>query len=110
MQECLDAKPGKAFILISDETERKEQVFMEAIKARIRGFISDYIRNHAPTDDEDIFASGFVNSLFAMQLVTFVESEFRITIDSEDLDIENFNTINAICSLVERKTGSFAQI
>jgi acyl carrier protein len=76
------------------------------IKGKVREFLSMYLRNHEPGDEDDIFALGLVNSLFAMQLVSFVEKEFGITVESEDLEIENFSTINAIAALVERKTGA----
>ena len=79
---------------------------MEENKAKIRAFLSRYFRNHNWQDDEDIFASGFVNSLFAMQLVLFVESEFAIKVENEDLKLENFRTINALAHLIERKTAS----
>jgi len=75
-------------------------------KPKIKDFLSTYLRNHDPGDDQDIFALGLVNSLFAMQLVSFVEKEFGITVEPEDLEIENFNTINAIAALVERKAGA----
>jgi len=81
---------------------------MDESKQRIRGFISRHFRNHDWRDDEDIFALGFVNSLFAMQLVLFVESEFGVRVDNEDLDIENFRSINAIAALVERKATAVA--
>ena len=68
--------------------------------------LSTYLRNHDPGDDQDIFALGLVNSLFAMQLVSYVEKEFGITVEEEDLEIENFSTINAIAALVERKAGA----
>ena len=54
-------------------------------------------------DDENIFESGFVDSSFAMQLVAFVEEEFKITITDDDLDLANFSTINRIVQFVERK-------
>jgi methoxymalonate biosynthesis acyl carrier protein len=72
-------------------------------KQKVRAFLSRHLRNHELGDDEDIFALGFVNSLFAMQLVMFVEKEFGVTIDNEDLEIDYFRSINAICNLVERK-------
>jgi acyl carrier protein len=56
-------------------------------------------------DDDDVFALGFVNSLFAMQLVMFVESQFDVTIGDEDLELDNFKSINAIADLVFRKTA-----
>lgn len=38
-----------------------------------------------------------------MQLVNFVEQEFDITVENEDLDLDNFKDINSILSLVESK-------
>jgi acyl carrier protein len=41
-----------------------------------------------------------------MQLVQFVETTFGITVESDDLDIDNFRSIDAIAALVERKQGA----
>jgi acyl carrier protein len=73
------------------------------IKKKIKLFLSKFFQNYDLKEDEDIFALGFVNSLFAMQLVTFVEKEFEISIENEDLDLDNFRTINALTDLIERK-------
>jgi methoxymalonate biosynthesis acyl carrier protein len=72
-------------------------------KAQIREFVQRFFRGHDLTDQEDLFASGFVNSMFAMQLVQFVESTFGIAVESEDLDLDNFRSIDAIAALVARK-------
>ncbi|HVE92577.1 MAG TPA: phosphopantetheine-binding protein [Actinomycetota bacterium] len=74
-----------------------------AYAAPVREFVSRAFKGRVPADDEDIFASGVVNSLFAMELVTFVESTFDLTIDSDDLDLENFSSVDAIARLVARK-------
>ncbi|TMC16568.1 MAG: acyl carrier protein [Chloroflexi bacterium] len=79
---------------------------MENSQIKIKGFLSRTFRNYDLQDDEDIFALGFVTSLFAMELVLFVEKSFNIAIGNEDLEIENFRTIRAITGLVERKTRS----
>ncbi|MFD2169278.1 acyl carrier protein [Tumebacillus lipolyticus] len=78
---------------------------MEANKVKIREFLSRHFKNHDLKDDEDIFALGFVNSLFAMQLVMFVEGEFGIRVENEDLDLANFRTVDAIATLVEKKAA-----
>ena len=78
---------------------------MDARKAKIKEFLSRFFRNHELEEEEDIFALGFVNSLLAMQLVNFVEKEFQITIDDDDLDLDNFRTIAKIDQLIERKTA-----
>jgi acyl carrier protein len=77
---------------------------MNETKNRIKNFLSKFFGSHNLQPDEDIFSLGFVNSMFAMQLVLFVEQEFQITIENEDLEFENFRTINAIANLIERKT------
>ena len=82
---------------------------MEDTKARIRAFLSRYMRSHEFSDGEDIFALGFVNSLFAMQLVMFVEREFNIKVESEDLELDNFRSVEAISGLVERKTAALSE-
>lgn len=73
------------------------------IKAEIRQFLSRFFNDYSLRDDEDIFSLGFVNSLFAMQLVLFVERTFQLSIENEDLAIDNFRTINALTSLIQRK-------
>jgi acyl carrier protein len=75
------------------------------VKQRIREFIERYVRHRGFDDDVDIFALGFVNSMFAMQLVLFVENDFGIKVEDEDLEIDNFKSVNAIANLVERKRG-----
>ena len=81
----------------------KESV--SSVKSGIRDFVGRALNDRPLGDDEDIFAAGFVNSLFAMELVTFVEGTFGITIESEDLDLDNFRTVSRIASLVARKAG-----
>ncbi len=76
---------------------------MESVKEKVRSFLARFFQCQDLQDDQDIFALGFVNSLFAMQLVLFVENEFGIKVENEDLNIDNFRTINSIAGLIERK-------
>ena len=78
---------------------------MEEVRLKIRSFLSLFFRTQDLRDDEDIFSLGFVNSLFAMQLVMFIEKEFGVTVEPEDLEIENFATISSMAGLIERKLG-----
>jgi acyl carrier protein len=71
---------------------------MEKTKAFLAQFISVQVGN-----DDDLFASGLVNSLFAMQLVLFVEKEFGFKVENDDLDYDNFRTLNAIVGFIQRK-------
>jgi len=56
------------------------------------------------TDSDNIFALGFVNSLFAMKLVSYVENNFNIKVANEDLRIENFNSVDNIAAFINSKT------
>lgn len=75
------------------------------VKTPIRVFMSRSFDGQTFADQDDVFALGFGNSLFAMQLVNFVEKEFGIEVEAEDLEMSNFSTIEAISQLVERKLG-----
>jgi acyl carrier protein len=55
------------------------------------------------TDSDNIFKLGFVNSLFAMKLLNYVEKEFNITVESEEIDIANFSSVDNIVTLINRK-------
>ncbi len=76
---------------------------MEEIKLKLKAFLSRFFRKRTLKEDEDIFSLGFVNSLFAMQLVMFLEKEFEIKIDNKDLDFNHFRTIDSIAAFVENK-------
>lgn len=69
----------------------------------IHSFLSRFFRGYALKDDEDIFSLGFVNSLFAMKLVTFIEAEFETRVEQSDLDIDNFRTVNAMVAFIQRR-------
>jgi acyl carrier protein len=71
-------------------------------REQVRAFIVPVV-GPAVQDDDDLF--GLKDSLFAMELLVFVESTFGIRIEPEDLSIQNFQSIDAICALIERKTG-----
>ena len=75
------------------------------MKEAVRDFINGSINIDALGDDENLFESGIVNSLFAVQLMMFVERKFKIEIGMDDLDIENFKSINATASFVARKSA-----
>lgn len=75
------------------------------VNEKIRGFIGRFAKGKEFTDSYNIFEGGLVNSLFAMQLVQYVETEFDIEINNEDLDLNNFKSVDSIVSLIEKKKG-----
>ncbi|MCG7534493.1 phosphopantetheine-binding protein [Pseudoalteromonas sp. OOF1S-7] len=76
----------------------------QAIVNTVRQFLEEYIRVEKFENDENIFAKKYVNSLFAMQLILFIEKSFGIKVENEDLDIDNFSSVNAITDFVSSKS------
>ncbi|TCK22292.1 acyl carrier protein [Pseudonocardia endophytica] len=74
--------------------------------------ILEFVRNRYPQEqideNQDIFALGFVNSLFAMELVLFLEKTFDITISHDELRIDNFRTAVVMDELVDRQRSALA--
>jgi methoxymalonate biosynthesis acyl carrier protein len=94
--------------VISCDCEEIQHKFERGIemnhsKEKIKAFLARFFRKHELQYDEDIFSLGFVNSLFSMQLVIFLEEEFKVKIENKDIDPENFKTINAIDDLVRKR-------
>lgn len=81
---------------------------MNEHRDKIRAFLLRQVRDDGFQDSDDLFRSGYLNSLSAMELVLFVESEFSLSIGSEDLNLDNFRSVDALTALVERKTGTGA--
>ena len=79
------------------------------IQQTVAEFLSRYTHGAQLGGDDDIFSMGFVNSLFAMQIVLFVEKEFGITVENEDLELDNFRSVNAMVRFVTRKLAAPAQ-
>ena len=75
------------------------------IKETVRSFILSSINLPGLKDDDNLFESGIVNSLFAVQLMTFIERTFAIEVGMDDLDIENFKSLNATTAFVLKKNG-----
>jgi acyl carrier protein len=80
---------------------RKEQI--ESTREEVRHYLLENIESAELDNDEDMFESGLVNSLFAIQLMTFLENKFKIKVTMDDLDMDNFKSVNSIFSFVESK-------
>lgn len=79
---------------------------MNDSKTRIRDFFSRFFKTDTLSDSDDIFASGLVNSLLVVQLIAWLEKDFSIAIDDEDLEIRYFSSIDAIAAFIARKQSS----
>jgi methoxymalonate biosynthesis acyl carrier protein len=72
-----------------------------AMERTVLDFLESRVRTTLSADD-DLFASGLVSSLFAMELVVFLERTYSIAIEGADLSPEHFATVRRIVALVHR--------
>jgi len=70
------------------------------VRGRVRAFLSGYAGGRHFTDRTSIFEEGLVNSLFALQLILFVERDFDLTIADDDLELANFASVEKIAAFV----------
>src|SRR5439155_6343 len=71
--------------------------------------IRNYIRREflfdpeAALDDETVIFPDIVDSLGVMEIVDFLEGSYGISIDDDELRVENFGTLRSILELIRRK-------
>ena len=78
---------------------------VKGIRETVRDFISSSINLAKFGDDDDLFELGIVNSLFAVQLMTFIEKTYALEVGMDDLDIGNFKSVNATAAFVAGRNG-----
>ena len=69
--------------------------------------IGDFVRSSLGKDDlagsDDIFEVGGASSIFAMEIVLYIEQELGIELDEDDLERKRFETIDALKDMVASK-------
>ena len=77
------------------------------IKSKTRAFIVDnflFSSTDNVFDDEDSFLDkGIIDSTGVLEIVSFLENEFGIEVQDEDLVPENFDSLNNLVWYIEKK-------
>jgi len=73
----------------------------EAIEEALVSFLAERVKTDV-APDQDLFKSGLVSSMFAMQLVVHLEEAYDIAIIGPELKLDNFRTVQAMTNLVLR--------
>jgi methoxymalonate biosynthesis acyl carrier protein len=71
------------------------------VERALLDFLTDRIKTEVAVD-QDLFGSGLVSSMFAMQLVVHLEEAHDIAIVGPELKLDNFRTVQAMARLVLR--------
>ena len=81
----------------------------EAIRELVAEFLNRRDASLRPDPDDELFATGMVNSLFAVELISFLERCFGVKFGVDDLDLDNFATLNRIAQTVSVKQTASSQ-
>jgi methoxymalonate biosynthesis acyl carrier protein len=78
-----------------------DQITPDAIEKDLLGFLETRTKTTVPPT-QDLFSSGLVSSMFAMELVVYLEQNFQVAIVGADLKMDNFRTVERMTGLVLR--------
>ena len=76
----------------------------------IRPAIIEYITSEFVLDDSDVDVASanlleeeIVDSLGIFTLVSFIEDQFGVKVEAEEVNLDNFETVDAVVDLVQGK-------
>ena len=80
---------------------------MATIESQIRQFVTDNFlfgrKGVTLGADDSLLEMGLIDSTGVLELVSFIESAFKIKVQDDDLVPENLDSINRLTSFVDSK-------
>ena len=77
----------------------------ETVSRELCAFLQDALRQPVQVDD-DIFATGMANSLFALEMIVYIEERYSLKLENEDLTRDNFRSAQAMSQLVMKRSAA----
>ena len=71
-----------------------------------RFVLAEFLPDEDPdnlTPTTPLMSAGILDSLATLKLIAFLEQEFNIQVAAHEADVEHFDTLEAICGLVDSK-------
>ena len=81
---------------------------MSEIRKKVRAFIVEnflFGNEDGVKDDTSFLDEGIIDSTGILEMVSFLEEEFRITVEDEELVPENLGSIDNVVAYLEKKIG-----
>lgn len=78
----------------------------DGVRGRIRMFLAGrfpIVAERKLSDEDSLLDSGAIDSLGILDVVAFLEQEFGISVEDDDLNPENFDNVSALARLVESR-------
>lgn len=85
---------------------------MKPVEEMLRNYIADNIlfskKGYPYTDDNSFLENGILNSTNILELVMFVEEEFGITTEDNEIIPDNFDSVSKLSRFTRSKMDSKA--
>lgn len=79
------------------------------IESKIRSYVAEnllFSDNGFPYDDDASFLQeGIVDSIGIMELVNYIEGEFKITVEDNELTPDNLDSVEQLANFVRAKSA-----
>jgi len=72
----------------------------EELKDKLAAIFLQHLNIEAPASDTDLLAAGIIDSLALVELLLRLEQTFGIQISVDDLELDNFRSIESIARFV----------
>ena len=85
---------------------------LNTLKAEIRAFV---VKNflfgveEGLTDDGSFLEQGIIDSTGVLELVSYIEARYGITVDSNELTPDNLDSIESVASFLHRKSQTLSE-
>lgn len=79
------------------------------VLALIRSFVANWFRDGQEDgleDDTPLVTSGIVDSAGVLEVVEFLEKQFRVSVHDTDVSLTNCNTLRGLTELVKRRLSA----
>jgi methoxymalonate biosynthesis acyl carrier protein len=75
------------------------------LQSRLEKFFLERLHIEIPSVDTDLLEVGALDSLAFVELLHYVEEEFQITVPLDDLEVDDFRSIEKIAKYVATRNG-----
>jgi acyl carrier protein len=89
--------------------EQKDTTAGSEILVRVRTFItSNFYFSPGQTlgDDASLLDQGLIDSTGVLEVVSFIEEAFGISVEDREMVPDNFDSVARICAFVQRKVAN----
>ena len=72
----------------------------EMIKSAIKQFLERELKREIPSTSTNLINAGFLDSFTIIKLITFVESNFNLTVDIDSANEDSFSSIDTLAEQI----------